>query len=308
MAREADMTLLIAGTIPDKNLPLSIGAVDAEGDYLTVDKQRFPCMQGTGAMISAALTMTRYLKLDAPQLVVAGDIGDGAGSRAIYDFLIHNVAKLSPEVLALHYCLPDMVRTRRLCKAVDKCEKRPVMIADAASMYSAKASGMAPRFDIFTPDATEMAFLADPNATHPAYISMHLFDTDVTRTPKLIEAAYGNKSAAKLLLVKGAVDYIVCDGKILEIIDQPDVPELEPIGGTGDTITGLIAGLAYAGLELHEAAIIAAKTNRMAGQLVHPTPATKVIEIIRQFPAVFEKYLCQWSNSGFTEPGDTNKI
>jgi hypothetical protein len=292
---EKAMTLLIAGTIPDKTMPLTVGVVDTDGDHLTVDGHRFPCMQGSGAMISAALTVTRYLKLDAPRVVVAGDIGDGAGCRAIYDFLIHGIGKLSPKVLALHYWLPDMAQTRKLCEAIDKCEKRPIMIADAASMYSAKASGMAPQFDVFTPDATEMAFLADPNATHPAYIARHLFDTDVTQTPKLIGAAYSNKSAARLLLVKGKIDYIVSDGKILETIDQPDVPELEPIGGTGDTITGLVAALAYAGLEPQEAAIIAAKTNRMAGQLANPTPATKVSEIIRQFPAVFEKHLCEWS-------------
>ncbi|MFA5367017.1 MAG: NAD(P)H-hydrate dehydratase [Dehalococcoidia bacterium] len=289
------MTLLIAGTIPDRNLPLTVGEVASDGDYLTVDKQRFLCMQGTGAMISAVLAVTSYFKLAAPRVVVAGDIGDGTGSRAIYDLLIHSVDKFVPTVLALHYWLPDMAQTKRLCEAVDKCDKRPIMIADAASMYSAKASGMAPKFDIFTPDATEMAFLADPNATHPAYIARHLFSTDVTQTPNLIGAAYANKSAAKVLLVKGAIDYIVSDGKIVETIDKPDVPALEPIGGTGDTITGLVAGLVYIGLEPHEAAIIAARTNRVAGQMANLTPATKVSEIIRQFPAVFEKYLCEWS-------------
>jgi len=291
------MTLLIAGTIPDKTIPLTVGIVNMEGDSLVVEGQRFPCMQGTGAMISAALAVTRYLKLDAPRVVIAGDTGDGAGSRAIYDLLIHSVAKLAPKVLALHYWLPDMAQTKKLCEAVDRCEKRPIMIADAASMYSAKASGMAPKFDIFTPDATEMAFLADPNATHPAYIARHLFDTDVTQTPNLVGAAYENKSAAKLLLVKGKIDYIVSDGKIVETIDKPDVPALEPIGGTGDTITGLVAALTYAGLELHEAAITATRTNRVAGQMANPTPATKVTEIIRQFPAVFEKYLCEWSGN-----------
>jgi NAD(P)H-hydrate repair Nnr-like enzyme with NAD(P)H-hydrate dehydratase domain len=289
------MTLLIAGTIPDKTIPLTVGIVDIDGDSLAVEGVRFPCMQGTGAMISAALAVTRYLKVDAPRVVVAGDTGDGAGSRAIYDFLIHSIVKLSPKVLALHYWLPDMAQTRRLCEAVDKCDKRPVMIADAASMYSAKASGMASKFDIFTPDATEMAFLADPAATHPAYIARHLFSTDVTQTPNLVAEAYRLKDAARVLLVKGAIDYVVRDGIILETIDQPHVPELEPIGGTGDTITGLVAALAYIGLEPHEAAIIAAKTNRMAGKMAAITPATRVNRIIAQFPAVFEKFLCEWS-------------
>jgi NAD(P)H-hydrate repair Nnr-like enzyme with NAD(P)H-hydrate dehydratase domain len=295
--------MLIAGTIPDTDIKLTIGEVTADGDFLAVDGRRFPCAQGTGAMVSAALAVTDYLKLDRPTVVVAGDIGEGKGSRAIYEYLIENIRLLTPKVLALHYWLPDMALTRRLCDAVEKCDVRPVMIADAASMYSAKASGMAPRFDVFTPDATEMAFLADPTATHPAYIARHLFDTDVTQTPKLVSAAYANNSAAKLLLVKGAIDYIVRDGEILETISEPDVSALEAIGGTGDTITGLVAAFAYAGLELHEAAIIAAKANRMAGKLANPTPATKVAEIIRQFPAVFKQYLCEWSGICCIEGG-----
>ncbi len=293
--------MIIAGTVPDKEMPLTVGAVDADGDWLVVDGRRFACMQGTGAMVSAALAVCDYLKLERPTAVIAGDVGEGKGSRAIYEYLVANIKSLAPEVLALHYWLPDMALTRRLCEAVEKCDTRPIMVADAASMYSAKASGMAPCFDVFTPDATEMAFLADPAATHPAYIARHLFDTDVTRTPNLISAAYENNGAAKLLLVKGAIDYVVRDGEIIETIEEPSVPVLEAIGGTGDTITGLVAALAYAGMEPHEAAIIAARANRMAGKLAQPTPATRVGEIIKQFPAVFKQYLCEWSGVCSTE-------
>jgi len=287
--------MLIAGTVPDKNMPLTVGEIGSDGDYLAVGGHRFPCAQGTGAMVSAALTVTDYLKLNRPTVVVAGDVGEGKGSRAIYEYIIQNVKSLAPRVLALHYWLPDMALTRRLCDAVEKCDERPIMIADAASMYSAKAAGMASRFDIFTPDATEMAFLADPAATHPAYIARHLFDTDITKTPELVDIAYRNKNAPKVLLVKGAIDYIIRDGEIIETVDQPDVPALEAIGGTGDTITGLVAAFVYAGLELQEAAIVAAKANRMAGKYARPTPATRVNKIIEQFPVVFERHLCEWS-------------
>ena len=191
--------LLIAGTVPVKDLPLTMGKVSTEKEFLIVNDYRIPCTQGTGAMIGAALAATNYLTLEAPYVLVAGDIGQGKGSREIYEYLIQRVAELSPQVLALHYCLPDMALTRRLCDAIKRCARKPVLIADAASMYSAKASGLAAEFDIFTPDATEMAFLADPDATHPAYINRHLFDTDVTQTPRLAAAAYRNKSAANLL-------------------------------------------------------------------------------------------------------------
>jgi hydroxymethylpyrimidine/phosphomethylpyrimidine kinase len=293
--------LLIAGTVPYEDFPLTTGTVRDEGEFLSVNGRSFSRTQGTGAMIGAALAATSYLKLEEPQAVIAGDTGHGKGSREIYEYLIQNAARLSPEVLALHYWLPDMALTRQLCNAIKKCEKRPVMIADAASMYSAKAAGLATEFDIFTPDATEMAFLADPDATHPAYINKHLFNADITRTPELVRTAYQNKDAARLLLVKGATDYIARDGEIIATVSQPDVPELEAIGGTGDTITGLVSAFVYAGLEPDEAAIIAARANRTAGKLAQATPATRVSQVIDHFPAVFSENLCQWSGVCFVK-------
>jgi len=298
--------MLIAGTVPVENLPLTMGVVKADKRFLAVDGYRIPCAQGTGAMIGAALAVTDYLGLEPPQVLLAGDTGLGDGSKTIYEYLIQNVSRLSLEVLALHYCLPDVALTRKLCDSVEKCARKPIMVADAASMYAAKATGLASRFDVFTPDATEMAFLADPDAVHPAYINKHLFDTDITQTPKLVSVAYQQKNAAKLLLVKGAVDYVVEEGDIVATVTEPDVPELEAIGGTGDTITGLVSAFIYAGLELHEAAIIACKSNRVAGRFAQVSPATKVGQIIEQFPLVFRKYLCGWSGVCYVGEGSYN--
>ncbi len=296
--------LLIAGTVPYEDFPLVTGKIEEAGNSLRINGYSFSRTQGTGAMIGAALAATGYLKLDEPHAVVAGDTGQGKGSREIYEYLIQNIERLSPEVLTLHYWLPNMALTRELCNAITKCEKRPVMIADAASMYSAKAAGLATEFDIFTPDATEMAFLADPDATHPAYINKHLFDTDTSRTPELVAAAYKKNDAAKLLLVKGAADYIARDGEIIATISEPDIPELEAIGGTGDTVTGLVSAFVYAGMEPHEAAIITSRANRTAGKLAQATPATKVSEIIDHFSTVFAENLCQWSGVCFVEGED----
>jgi ADP-dependent NAD(P)H-hydrate dehydratase / NAD(P)H-hydrate epimerase len=287
--------MLLFGTVPDKNLPMTYGQLRQEGDYLFADSQRFSRTQGTGAMISAALAITTYFKLDAPHVLVAGDIGDGKGTRDMYRYLTEHIVELAPEVLTMHYSLPIMALLKKLCEAIKGCEKRPFMIADAGAMYAAKGAGLAPEFDIFTPDPSEIAFLADPQATHPAYISHHLFACDADKIPGQITDAFKNKSAAKLLLVKGKTDFVAADGRILDTVNEPDVPALEPIGGTGDTITGLVSALVYAGLEPKDAAIYACRTNRMAGLLVKPNPATKVKEIIDQFPIVAKQNYCSWS-------------
>ena len=292
--------ILIAGTIPNIDIPLTLGQVKLDEGFLVADGQRFARFQGTGAMISAALTTINHLKLEPPKVLVVGDIGDGQGSRELYNYLIDNIGELSPEVFVMHYCLPIMNLMKQLCNAIEYSKKRPFMIADAGAMYAAKGAGLASEFDILTPDPSEIAFLADPKATHPAYIARHLVQCDPSKIPEQIDTAFKNGSAAKLLLVKGKTDYIASNGNILETVNEPDVPTLEAIGGTGDTITGLVSAFVYAGLEPKEAAIVAAKTNRMAGKFAQPTPATKVAQIIDQFPAVFEKYLCEWSEVCYT--------
>jgi len=287
--------MLIVGTVPVDGFPLTMGRAVPDGEGIVVDGQRIPCAQGTGAMISAALAVTCYLRIDPPHVLLAEDIGNGRGTRELFEYLIARVGDICPQVLALHYCLPIMALMRRLCESVSRCPRRVQMIADAGSMYAAKAASLAPSFDVFTPDASEMAFLADSDATHPAYVAKHLFDANIDQTPDLVAAAHKHGNAARLLLVKGSTDYVAEDGGIVATISEPDVPALEAVGGTGDTITGLVSAFAYAGLESHEAAVIAARSNRMAGKLAQATPATSISQIVGQFPAVFESYLCEWS-------------
>jgi len=289
--------MLICGTIPQEDFPLSIGTVKFSGKSLTVGAREILCLQGTAALTGAACVTTEYLGVNPPQALLVGDRGTGKGSRLLYEYLSKNLSSLSPDVLVLHYILPVMGLMKKVCESAQRCHQKPIMIADASSMYAAKAAGLATRFDVFTPDACEMAFLADPDATHPAYMSRHLFDSDITQTPELAAKAYQNRSAARLLLVKGSVDYIVEEGKIIETITEPDIPELEAIGGTGDTITGIVAAFTSAGLELNEAAILAARANRMAGRYARAAPASRIWEIIAQLPAVFREHLCAWRGS-----------
>jgi hypothetical protein len=289
--------MLLFGAVPNPEMPLTVGPVHQVGDELVAAGRSFSRTQGTGAMISAALAVTTHLGLKPPQVLIAGDIGEGKGTREMFQYLIQHVAELSPAVLTLHYCLPIMGLLKKLCEAIAHVAERPMLIADAGGMYAAKGAGLAPEFDIFTPDSSEIAFLADPEATHPAYISHHLFASDASAIPDQIRTAFHLNSAARLLLVKGKTDYIAADGQILATINEPHIPTLEPIGGTGDTITGLVSALVYAGLEPKEAAILACRANRMAGQWARPTPATKVREIVDQFPAVLRQYYDPWTQS-----------
>ncbi len=287
--------LLIAGIIPKSDLPLVKGEVISNEDSLKVDNCYIPSAQGTSAMLSSALAVTEYLGIDSPHALLAGDTGSGEGSKQIFKYLIENIKEISPNVLALHYWMPDLELMKKLYDVIETMDKKPILIADAASMYTAKATGLASKFDIFTPDASEIAFLADPDAIHPAYINKHLFESDISKAPELIEKAYKNHGAAKMLLVKGSVDYIAVDGEIVETISEPDVPMLECIGGTGDTITGMVSAFTYAELEPHQAAIISAKANRAAGKITNVNPGTKVDEIIGNFKKVFKENLCSWS-------------
>ncbi|MGB5216962.1 MAG: NAD(P)H-hydrate dehydratase [Smithella sp.] len=283
--------LLICGTIPQDNPALIKGEAVFEKERLFVQDSEIPCVQGTAALISAACLTARHLNGAKPRVVLAGDTGHGKGSRLLYDYLIQNLATMHPDILLMHYILPVMGLMKKVHAAASTCRKMPVMMADASSMYAAKAAGLAPKFDIFTPDACEMAFLADPEAIHPAYISHHLFSSEITQVPELIKTAYQQKSAAKTLIVKGATDHVVEDGKITFTISAPDLPALEAIGGTGDTISGMVGAMIDAGLSHHDAAVAALKANRMAGEIAKATPATKIRQIVDAIPEALKSIL-----------------
>jgi len=280
--------LLICGTVPLENIPLINGEAEFSGEQLIVGDHVISCTQGTSALVSAACVTSVYLKSPPPQVVLVGDTGSGKGSRMLYDYLVNNLPRLSPDVLVLHYILPVMGLMKKVSAAAEKCGKKPIMIADASSMYAAKAAGLAPVFDIFTPDLSEMAFLADPEAIHPAYISRHLFRTEIAQVPQLVTAAYRHKNAAKILLIKGAADYVTENGKIINTLSEPDIPALEAIGGTGDTISGMIGAFINAGYKIADALLSAARANRQAGELARAKPATKIREIVAALPAAIK--------------------
>ena len=169
-------------------------------------------------------------------------------------------------------------------------EKRPVLIADAGFMYAAKMSGQSPKYDLFTPDIGELAFLADEEAPHPFYTRGFILHEE-NRVPELIARAYTHNNAARCLLVKGKQDYVADRKGIIATVDIYVEESMEAIGGTGDTLTGIVTALIGTGMEVTKAAIIAARVNRVAGSYAKPTPATQVMDIIEQIPAAFAKIL-----------------
>ncbi len=272
--------LLLAGSVPVKDLPLTMGPVDYTADGIEIDGQRLPMNRGNEAMMTAACVACEFFGADRPVGMVAGDIGTRQGSEAIYRHLMHNLPDMDIDVLTLHYVMPDIKLNDKVIETVKGASKKPVLIADAGSMYVAKAGGHAPYYDIFTPDLGEMAFLADEKADHPSFTRGFIFHLE-SDVPELIRRAYAVGNAPPTMIVKGRVDYVCHNGEIVDTIDSPSVETMEPIGGTGDLITGMVSGMVFAGKSHVDACRIAARANRRAGELADPTPATQIDEIIK---------------------------
>jgi ADP-dependent NAD(P)H-hydrate dehydratase / NAD(P)H-hydrate epimerase len=275
--------LLIVGTIPEADFPLVEGEAGLAGNYLQVGGREIPVNRGTAALIAAAAAALTHLGQPAPWVCLAGDTGTGQGSRLLYDHLVRTLPGRGYRVLCFHYLQPEVDWHNRVLFAVQEMQPRPLIIADAGFMYVAKMSGQAAEYDLFTPDAGELAFLADEAAPHPFYTRGFILQED-NRVPDLILRAYAHQNASRLLLVKGATDYLADAGGVIATVAEPAIATLEPIGGTGDTLTGLVAALAASGLDLETAALTAARVNRLAGLLANPTPATQVAQIIQHIP------------------------
>lgn len=280
----------IIGTLPDPELPLYQGTVSLVDGRLQLAAKPYPVNRGTAALLAAACQTATFLGRPQPLAVLAGDIGLGHGSRRVYEYLSRHLEEHNFTVLCFHYLLPEVDWHQLVFWAIEALKERPVLIADAGYMYVAKMSGQAEAYDLFTPDAGELAFLADEQAPHPFYTRGFILQQE-DRVPELIQRAYQHHNAAKYLLVKGPIDFLVEQGRILATVNEPRLEALEAIGGTGDTLTGMAAALIAAGYPVAVAALKAAQANRLAGFYARPTPATPVAALIQQIPAALEKIL-----------------
>lgn len=286
--------LAIVGTVPDPDFPLVEGEAGLKGGALVVNGRRVEVNRGTPALAASAIKACEVLGDPAPFVYLVGDIGLGHGSRRLYDHLAGTLGGTSFQCLAFHYLQPDVDGHNRVLFAVDEMVQRPLLIADAGFMYAAKMSGQAASYDLFTPDVGELAFLADEDAPHPFYTRGFILHED-NRVPELVSRAYEHGNAARLLLIKGARDGIADCRGIQHTVSHPSEEGMEAIGGTGDTLTGLVTALAEHGLShnltLEQAAVIAARVNRLAGSYARPTPATRILDIVDVLPRALEAVL-----------------
>lgn len=282
--------LAVVGTVPDPDFPLAVGRVDMVGDKLRIDGKLIPVNRGTPALLGAMVNTLKVLGQKDIIGFMVGDIGLGDGSRNLYQYLVDNSSQMDFQAIVFHYLQPDVDWHNKILFMLNDLEKKPVMIADAGFMYAAKMSGQAQSYDLFTPDVGELSFLADEMAPHPFYTRGFILHDD-NQVPDLIGRAYLHGNAAKNLLVKGATDYIADKNGVVFSVNSPIAEAMEAMGGTGDTVTGIVTALAGTGMPILKAAKIAAKVNRVAGFNANPTPATQVSQIIQQIPQALEKVL-----------------
>jgi len=281
------------GTLPFDEMGLKAGKATFEGGSLKVEDFELTPSLGTSVMVASACITCEALNLEPPYFVTAGDIGDGKRSKELYSYMAANLGTLDVTVLAMHYIMPDIPGMRDILDSLRETREEVTLIADAGAMYAAKAAGLAQEIDVFTPDAGEMAYLADPKATHPAYVEHLLFELDASEVLTLIKKSYESGNTPKILLVKGPIDYVVKEGEVVETINEPSISAMEAIGGTGDSLTGILSALIYGGYEKVDACIKAARINRIAGKLAQPDPSTSISHIIDKIPdALKEVRLC----------------
>ena len=282
--------LAIVGTVPDTEFPLVSGRVTLENDTLTIDGKSVWVNRGTPALLGAAVKACEALGGQDVTGFLVGDTGLGKGSRKLYRYLTENLPPMTIHTMAFHYLQPDVDWHNKIVFAVEAMAKKPVMIADAGFMYAAKMSGQADFYDLFTPDAGELAFLADETAPHPFYTRGFILHEN-NKVDDLIQRAYRHGNGARYLLVKGSEDQVADAGGVIARVDTPAVAAMEAMGGTGDTLTGIATALVATGMAIPKAAKIAAQANRIAGFHAAPTPATQIIEVIREIPRALAQVL-----------------
>jgi len=260
------------------------GRVYQDGETLMVGDEPVPTCQGTTAMLLAAHATAEATGGVEVHALLGGDIGRGDGTREVYQRLSSEVERTGARVLEFHYLQPIMALMRSAACDLEKMgEDAPMLVADAGGMYAARAAGVAHHFELMTPDVGEVGFLADESVTHPAYVKHYLFGNGGFDPVALAKKAQEG-TGARVLLVKGETDHVIEEGMLRGAVSDPLVPQLEAIGGTGDTLTGIVSALLASGMDTVPAALHASAVNRIAGSLMVATPAMRASDLVDRIP------------------------
>lgn len=282
------MSWLIVGTVPHREFPLVDVACTVERGTLRAGNENVPIARGTPALLATACMAADLLGISRPRALLAGDIGRGDGSRKVYEHLAATMVDREESLFVFHYLQPDLDWHNRLLVKIEDRHEAPLLVADAGYMYVAKMSGFSSSYDLFTPDVGELAFLADESAPHPFYTRGFLLQEEED-VPPLIARAYQHQNAARFLLVKGACDYVASAEGILARICEPSIEAMEPVGGTGDSLTGIVSALIAGGAPIPDAARSAAQINRLLGSFSNPTPASSIADLLPSLPAALKE-------------------
>lgn len=278
--------IVLVGTVPYKT-GLYVGKAAVDGAVLNVNHNSFSIERGTAAMAASCVQVCSFYNLEMPLCIFGGDVADGKGTDLMFQEVNSNIGNYDPDLITLHYMFPKIKYGEPFIRKIESLPKKPQLIADAGGMYLMKTISKSYFFDVFTPDQGELYFLADEFAPHPLYVRSDLLNENISKE-SLIDAAYKNKNTAKTTIIKGAVDSIYTDNVKAKELRQPIIPAMEAIGGTGDTITGMLSALRY--MNTQGADYKALVLNRLIGELIKCNPATQISEFIKAIPGALEKY------------------
>lgn len=278
--------IVLVGTVPYKT-GLYTGKAVVKDRVFEVNGTAFPVERGTAAMAASCAQVCGFYKRDMPLCIFGGDIADGKGTDLMFQEVISNLEKYDPDLITLHYMFPKVKYGEPFLNKITSLQKKPQLIADAGGMYLMKTIGKACLFDVFTPDQGELYFLADEFAPHPLYVRNDLLNENISQEA-LLSAAYKHKNTAQTTIVKGAVDYIYKNNVKIKELASPNIPAMEAIGGTGDTITGMVSALRF--MNDPDADYKALALNRLIGKMIKCSPATQIVDFIQAIPRALEAY------------------
>lgn len=277
--------IVLIGTVPYET-GLYVGTPELSGGYLAVGGARLPVGRGTAAMAAACVQVCSFYGLPSPLCILGGDVADGKGTAMIFAEVEAGLEGYDAGVIVLHYLFPKLAYASPFMDKLSGLPQKPQLIADAGGMYLMKAAKKSRLVDVFTPDVAELAFLADEFAPHPLYVRD--ISPAASRVESMVAEAYRHNNAAQTLVIKGPVDYVYRGTTRVGTCDRPNIPAMEAVGGTGDTITGMIAALRFKREDSPE--LKALLLNRLAGEVVGCTPATQINEFVDALPTAIDRY------------------